>query len=415
MSSDQKFDIILWGATGAVGRRVAYYFAVRNEACGLRWAMGGRNKEKIEAVRAKLPKSAQAVPIIIGDSHDKQSLDALVAQTNIVCSTVGPYSKFGSELVSACVGNGTHYCDLTGEIHWMRRMIDTHQNEARDTGSRIVHACGFDSIPSDLSVYLLQSTAMENNDKLCSQIKMRVTAMRGGFSGGTAASFMNKIEEGRRDPSIGRIMRDPYALAPEGERRGPDQPEKMMPFKVSFDDDLGGWTMPFFMGPINEKVVRRSNALLNYRYGKDFSYEEAIFTGRGATGWMLAVLGALGARLLMLALSFFPTRELLKKYVLPKSGEGPSAKVRENSSYEIVQTGKCEDGTIIQVRVRGSGDPGVESTSRMFVESAICLAEDSEKIAVGGGFWTPASAMGRLLLARLQDHADLTFEILDPS
>ena len=296
----------------------------------------------------------------------------------------------------------------------MRRMIDAHQGEAEKSGSRIVHACGFDSVPSDLSVYLLQTKALQKKGKPCSQIKMRVTAMRGGFSGGTAASLVYATEEGRRDPSISRIMMEYYAQNPEGEREGPDQPEKMMPFKVRFDEDLKGWSMPFFMSPINTKVVRRSNAVLDYRYGRDFRYEEAIFTGRGASGWTLAVLGALGARLFMLAMGLSPTRNLLKKHVLPKSGDGPGQDVREKSSYEIIQIGKLDDGTTMRVRVRGKGDPGVESTSRMLVECVLCLSEDADKIAVGGGFWTPASAMGDLLLTRLKAHAGLTFEIADP-
>ncbi len=413
MSDDPKFDVVLWGVTGAVGRRVAHHFSIRNETCGLRWAIAGRNKEKLKVIRSGLPASAQSVPIIVGDSFDRESLDALAAQTKVVCSTVGPFAKFGSDLVSACVRHGTHYCDLTGEAHWMRRMIDAHQCDAETSGSRIVHACGFDSVPSDLSVYLLQMKAMEKNGKPFSRVKMRVTAMRGGVSGGTVASLVYAIEQGRRDPSIPRFMTEPYALNPEGERQGPDKPEKMMRFKVRFDENLQGWTMPFFMGPINTKIVRRSNALLGYRYGRDFCYEEAIFSGHGAIGWTLAVLGALGAHLFMLAMEVSSIRNLLKKYVLPKSGEGPSQNVREKSSYEILQIGTLKDSTTtMRARVRGRGDPGVESTSRMIIECAICLAKDADKITVGGGFWTPASAMGDLLLVRLPAYAGLRFEIV---
>ena len=413
MSLNRSFDVVLWGATGAVGRRVAHHFATRNEVCGLRWAIGGRNEQKLKTVRANLPTSAKNIPIVIGDSFDRVSLDAIVARTKVVCSTVGPYAKFGSELVASCVRSGTHYCDLSGEAHWMRRMIDTHQGEAEDSGSRIVHACGFDSVPSDLSVYLLQTRAKERHGKPCNQVRMRVTAMRGGFSGGTAASLVYAIEEGRRDPSISRFMTEPYALNPEGERQGPDQPETMMPLKVRFDENLDGWTMPFFMSPMNTKVVRRSNAILGYRYGRSFRDEEAIFTGRGATGWALALLGALGTRLFMITMRMSPTRHLLKKFVLPKSGEGPDQEMREKSAYEIIQIGELDVGTTMRIRVRGKGDPGVESTSRMFVECVLCLAEDAEKIVVGGGFWTPASAMGELLLTRLETHAGLTFEIVE--
>jgi short subunit dehydrogenase-like uncharacterized protein len=413
MPPDDKFDVVLWGATGAVGRRVAHHFALRNETCGLRWAIGGRSEEKLKALRADLPAGAQNIPIIVGDSFDRTSLDVLAARARVVCSTVGPYAKYGSELVAACARTGTHYCDLSGEPHWMRWMIDAHQTTAASSGARIVHACGFDSVPSDLGVYLVQTKAEKEHGRPCDHIKMRVTAMRGGFSGGTAASLIYGIEEGRRNASITRLMTEPYALNPEGERQGPDQPEEMMAFKVRFDEDLRGWTMPFFMSPINTKVVRRTNALLDFRYGRNFRYEEAILVGRGAVRWALAVLGAFLGSAFMHAMGLSPVRRLLKKYVLPKPGEGPNREVREKSSYDIVQLGKIDNEIRVRARIRGKGDPGVESTSRMLVECALCLAEDSERIAVGGGFWTPASAMGDLLLERLPSHAGLTFEIAE--
>ena len=412
MPFHHEFDVILWGATGAVGRRVAHHLATRIEICGLKWAIGGRNEEKLKALRTSLPESAKSVPIVVADSFDRTSLDALVARAKVVCSTVGPYAKFGSELVAACVASGTHYCDLTGEVHWMRRMIDAYQAEAQNSGARIVHACGFDSVPSDLGVLFLQSNAQEKYGSFCHHIKMRVTAMRGGFSGGTAASLVHATEQRRRDPSVSRYTIEPYALNPDGERHGPDRRDEIMPFEVRFDPHLRGWTMPFFMSPVNNKIVRRSNALLNYPYGRGFRYEEAIFTGRGPLGWVLAATSVFGARVFMAAMGLAPTRNLLKRYVLPKTGEGPGREIRENSSYEIVQIGALEMSKSMMVRVRGVGDPGVESTSRMFVEAALCLTEDADRLTVGGGFWTPASAMGDLLLSRLGDHAGLRFEIV---
>ena len=412
MDHDRDFDIIIWGATGFLGRRVAHHLASRlGSGSDLRWALGGRNQIKLELVRSELGPEAKDIPIITGDSHDVASLEALVAKTNVVCSTVGPYAKYGSELVNACARRGTHYCDLSGEIHWMRRMIDAHQAEAEQTGARIVHACGFDSIPSDMGVFFLQAKAKERHGKSCSHIKMRVTAMRGGFSGGTAATFIYAIEEGPRDPSMMRFIVEPYSMNPEGQRQGPDRPEKMMAFKVTYDGDLKAWTMPFFMAPVNTKIVRRTNALLGYSYGKDFRYEEAILTGGGPAGWVKATAGAFGARTFMLAMALPPTRWLLKRYVLPKSGKGPSQSVRENGYYDLVLVGKLGDGNVMRARVKGIGDPGVESTSRMLVESALCLAQDSDRIAVGGGFWTPASAMGDLLLTRLTSNAGLSFEL----
>lgn len=412
MAGNHEFDIIVWGATGFLGRRVAHHLASRvGSGTELRWALGGRNQVKLESVRAELGSAAKHIPIVTGDSHDIASLEAIAARTAVVCSTVGPYAKYGSELVGACVRRGTHYCDLTGEAYWMRIMIDAHQTEAERSGARIVHACGFDSIPSDLGVFFLQNKATERHGKRCSHVKMRVAAMRGGFSGGTVASFIHMLEDGRRDPSIVRFMTEPYSLNPEGQRQGPDLPERMMALKVRYDEDLRGWTMPFFMGPINSKIVRRSNALLGYSYGKDFRYEEAILTGGGPAGCMKAAMGAVGGRGFMLAMAFSPTRRLMKKYVLPRPGQGPSQSVRENGYYDLVLIGKLRDGNVMRARVRGDGDPGTESTSRLLVESALCLAQDSDRIAVDGGFWTPASAMGELLLSRLTGNEILSFEI----
>jgi short subunit dehydrogenase-like uncharacterized protein len=406
------FDIVLWGSTGATGRRVAHHLASRCASEGdLRWALAGRNQAKIESVRAKLGATAADVPIIIGDSHDAASLDALVARTKVVCSTVGPYAKYGSELLGACVRAGTHYCDLAAEAHWIRKMIDAHQAEAEQTGARIVHACGVDSIPSDIGVFFLQREAKERHEEPCSHIKMRVAEMKGGFSGGTAASMIYGFEEGPKDPTITRYMTEPYCLNPEGQREGPDAPDTMMSAAVKYDEDLQAWTKPFFMGPMNTKIVRRSNALLGYPYGKDFRYEEASLVGTGPMGWVRAKGEALRFIAFILTVAMPPTRSLLKKYVLPKSGEGPSREKRETGFWRVVLIGKLSDGNVMRARVEGAGDPGVESTSRMLVEAALCLAQDTDRIAVGGGSWTPASALGELLLARLTSNAGLTFAL----
>jgi short subunit dehydrogenase-like uncharacterized protein len=235
--------------------------------------------------------------------------------------------------------------------------------------------------------------------------------MKGGFSGGTAASLLHGTEAGREDPSIGRYMSDPYCLAPEGHRHGPDLPDNMRSTKVEYDEDLGAWTKPFFMGPMNTKIVRRTNALLGHPYGKDFRYEEATLVGSGPTGWLKAKSEAVGYVAFLKAVGFPLTRGFLKKRVLPKSGEGPSREVREAGRWEVLLIGKMDDGTTVRTRVSGQGDPATESTSRMLVESALCLAEDANEIPVGGGSWTPASAMGDLLLDRLTAHAGMSFEL----
>jgi short subunit dehydrogenase-like uncharacterized protein len=291
-------------------------------------------------------------------------------------------------------------------------MIDAHQAEAEKTGARIVHACGFDSIPSDMGVFFLQQKAKERHGIPCSHIKMSVKSMRGGFSGGTLATILNWMQEGASDPSIKRVMREPYSLNPEGQRQGPDRPEKMMAGQVKYDEDFKVWTMPWFMSPINTKIVRRSNALLGYLYGEDFRYKEAILVGSGPVGWVIATIGALGVGGFMVALGLPPTRWFLRKFVLPKPGQGPCQRVRENGYFDLILVGKLGEGNLMRALIKGAGDPGTESPSKLLVESAVCLAQDSNRIAVGGGFWTPASAMGKLLLSRLTTNAALSFELI---
>ena len=411
MGHDSEFDIVVWGATGFTGRLVAEKLAARfGSGSDLRWAIGGRNQAKLEAVRAGLVPAAADIPIITGDSHDVASLEALAARTNVVCSTVGPYAMYGSELLGACVRAGTHYCDLAAEAHWIRKMMDAYETEAAETGARIVHACGMDSIPSDVGVYFLQQRAKQLHGQPCSRVKMRVTEMRGGFSGGTAASLLHGTEAGRDDPSIGRAMTEPYYLAPEGHRQGPDEPDDMRSVKVEYDEDLQVWAKPFFMGPMNTKIVRRTNALLDYPYGEDFRYDEARAVADGLSGRIKAKAEALGYVAFVAAVAIPPTRWLLKKYVLPGSGEGPDRETRESGHWRIILIGKMDDGTTVRTLVGGEGDPATDSTSRMLIESALCLAQDAEKIPVGGGSWTPAAAMGDLLLDRLTSYAGMSFE-----
>ena len=414
MNPARDFDIVLWGATGAVGRRAAYHLAGRIGESGLRWAIGGRNRDKLRAVGAALPPTDPPAAVLVGDSHDPAFMDLLAARSRVIASTVGPFALYGSDLVAACVANGTHYCDLSGESQWMRAMIDAHQPRARQTGARILHACGHDSIPSDLGVQVLQAAAKQRFGQPCKRVTTRVTAMKGGFSGGTAASFLNAMEIAAKDPGYMKLMADPYALNPAGQRDGPDPPDRMMPVAVTYDEDLQVWTKPYFMASMNSKVVRRSNALMGYPYGKDFRYRESAATRGGPGGWWSAMRYTLLTRCFLILMAIPPSRALLKRYVLPKSGEGPGADIRETGFYEIMQIGALPDGRILKLKIHGQGDPGVESTSRMLVEAALCLTEDADRIAVGGGFWTPASGLGRLLLDRVSAHAGLSFSLLDP-
>lgn len=402
MASQRKYDIIVWGASGFTGRLVAeYLFAQYGVNDSLNWAMAGRNKSKLEKVRAEV--ADDSVPLVIADSQDMASLDTMTQSTTVMCTTVGPYAKYGTKLVEACIKNQTHYCDLAGEVQWMRRMIDKHHEAAKANGTKIVHTCGFDSIPSDMGVYFVQQEAIKQTGKPAKKIEMRVRAMKGGMSGGTYASMSEMKVEAEKDKSIYGILADPYGLNPEGERSGPDGRDLM---KVVYDNTAKSWIMPFVMAGINTRVVRRSNALANYPYGKDFQYDEAMLAGDGIGGRMkgLATAGVMGV--VMMA----KPGTLLKRGVdalLPEPGEGPNAKERKNGFYNLIFNTTLADGSIAKGRVTGDMDPGYGSTSKMLAESAICLAVDD--IPNQGGMLTPAVAMGDALLKRLQDNAGLTF------
>ena len=407
--NNREFDVIVYGATGFTGTLVAEYLLRQYGVDGnLKWSIAGRSASKLEAVRASLGDKAANLEITVVDSRDESALAALASRTRVVLTTVGPYALYGSNLVAACVEAGTDYCDLAGEVQWIRKMVDTHHVRARETGARIVHCCGFDSIPMDMGVWFLQDTAMRVHGHYCDDIALYVKAIKGTASGGTIASMMNIIKEAKQDRSIARMMANPYALNPEGEREGPDERDQQ---KAVFDADAGFWTGPFVMAGVNTRVVRRSNALAGYPYGRDFRYREATITGRGFSGWLKGTVMTLGLGALVLGISMGPTRKLLKKFVLPKPGEGPNRELQKTGFFNLMQIGTLPDGTVLRTRITGDQDPGYGSTSKMLAESAVCLARD--ELETRGGVLTPASAMGEPLLVRLRDNAGLTFDVVD--
>lgn len=403
----RDFDLIVWGATGFTGRLVVEYL-LRNYPQGeqIKWAVAGRNMTRLESVVADLSKDGPTPAVLVADINDQKSLVRLAQRARVVLTTVGPYAKYGSELVAACVQCDTDYCDLSGEPQWMRRMIDQHQRDAVSSGARIVHSCGFDSIPSDFGVWFLQQHAREHFGSRCRRISMLVRAAKGGASGGTFASSFQAMSEARQDRAVARILVDPYALNPDGERSGPDQRDQT---GIEFNNDAQTWTAPLVMAAVNTKIVRRTNALLGYPYGCDFRYSEAIMTGPGGAGWCKAagITASLGAFMLGSANKLLRTRVVEK--LVPKPGEGPSREQRENGFFNLLMIGELEDGSRLRARIRGDRDPGYGSTCKMLSESAVCLASDT--LSVGGGFWTPVAAMGESLMRRLTDNAGLSFEI----
>ncbi len=405
---NKKYELIIWGASGFTGRLVAEYlleqYGVGNE---LRWAIAGRNKEKLENIREDL--GDEDLPILTADSLDPQSINDLVQQTKVICTTVGPYAKYGSLLVAACVNNGVDYCDLTGEVQWIRRMIDQHHEKAKKKGVKIVHCCGFDSVPSDMGVYFLQKSAKEKYGDYCQHVKYRVKAAKGGPSGGTIASLNNVLEEAQQDPAVFEILENPYSLNPAGEQSGNDGPDLD---HAAFDKDFKAWIGPFIMAAINTKVVRRSHALSGYPYGKDFMYDEATLCGTGISGRLKAQMLSTVTGLMS---GGNPNSVLMKlaNQFLPKPGEGPSKMQRETGFYNLALLGKLRNGLVIKGKVKGDRDPGYGSTSKMLGESAVCLAKDRAILPPTSGVLTPSTAMGDALLDRLEKNAGLTFEIVD--
>jgi len=404
-----KHEIVVFGATSFVGQILCRYLAEQFGAGELDWAAAGRSREKLDKLRTTLGEAHRDVPLIVADATDETALRELVSKARVVISTVGPYALYGEPLVKACAESGTDYCDLTGEVQWIRRMIEEYEKTAASSGARIVHCCGFDSIPSDLGVHFLQHKALERFGSPCERVKMRVRAMRGGLSGGTVASMMNIARELAADSELRRELANPYSLCP------PEHPTKTRQPNVGFaehDDDFGAWVAPFMMGGINTRIVHRSNALAACAYGKDFRYDEAVLTGRGISGraTAMSIASAFGA--FMLGASIAPTRWVLEKFV-PAPGEGPSPEAQEKGSFDLRFVGRTVGGEELRVRVTGDRDPGYGSTAKMLGQAGVCLARDIDKETTPGGFWTPATIFGDQLIERLCRDAGLTFEVLD--
>ena len=403
MPSKRTYDIVVFGATSFVGQILCRYLTERHGTDGsLRWAIAGRNSTKLDSVASD---TGADVERIVADASDAEAMAALAASTRVVVSTVGPYALYGSTLVAAAVEAGTHYCDLTGEPQWIQRMIDQHQLAAEKSGARIVHSCGFDSIPSDLGVWFTQQEAVQRLGAPCTEIAMRVKAMKGGASGGTVASMVNMMEELSADPSLREVLTNPYSLAPESMRTGPKQPNVTIPKR---DEVSGEWVAPFVMASINTRIVQRTHALLGHPWGGDFLYDEAMMMGGGPVGAAKAatVTGGLGG--FMGLSSVGPIRSALEKYVLPKPGTGPSPEAQAAGFFDIRFFGSTDDGRTVQTKVTGDADPGYGSTAKMLGEAALALVEG----AGAGGFLTPATAFGNDLIERLIEHAGLTFDVV---
>ena len=383
-AENREFDIIVYGATGYTGRLVAEYLKDKN---GLKWAMAGRSADKLAEVRDLIGAAADT-PLIVADASDPDTLDAMVKRTKVVLTTVGPYQLYGNELVAACVANGTDYTDLCGEPAWMRQKIDQHDAAAKASGARIVFSAGFDSIPFDLGVLMLQKHCVATFGAPAPRVKGRVRAMKGTFSGGTAASLKATMAAAAKDSAVIGYLTNPFSLS--ADFAGPPQPAGNKP---EYDESLGSWATNFVMAPINTKNVHRTNHLLGHAYGADFVYDEMMLTGPGEQGEAIA--------------KHVASTPMMGGADDPKPGEGPTKEERDTGFYDILFVAEYPDARTARFSVKGDRDPGYGSTSKMISETAIALcAHDGP-----GGVTTPGAALGEQLVDRLQKNAGLTFAV----
>jgi len=412
-SLDRPYDIILYGASGFVGRQTVAYLA--QHAADLRWALAGRSPARLEAARAAAGPGAATAGIVVADAADAVALAALAAQARVVLNTAGPFALYGSALVAACVQQRTHYVDITGETPWVHGLIERHHAQAAADGTRIVPGCGFDSVPSDLGAWLVAQALWREHGERCVAVKA-CFSIHSGLNGGTLASLLNVMDSGHKV-----LLDDPFLLNPPGTAPA-DAGRHADPLAPHHDAEFDAWVGPFFMGPINTRVVRRSVALLaadladdrageqaaaaagSSAFATDFHYQEYLRFGRGA----LAAAAAAGASIGGLAgqgvLALRPARRLLAA-LAPAPGEGPSERRMDGGAFRCELVGTGERGTLMRGCVADRGDPGNRATTKFVCESALALAQDADTLPGAGrlgGVLTPATAFGAVLAARLR-------------
>ena len=398
MPDQRALDVVVHGATGFVGRRTAAYLA-EHAPDGVRIGLSGRSQEKLESVRRDLGPAAAEWPVIVADANDSAALRALAERTRVVATTVGPYLRFGLPLVEACAAAGTDYADINGEVLFMREAIDRFDEPATASGARIVHSCGFDSIPSDLGVLLLAEAARAGGAGTLEDTTLVVRSLRAGISGGTFATMKLQLDEMRGDRSRAKVVMDPYALSPDRSAEPHLGSERDLA-GVRSDAELG-WLGPFVMASLNTRTVRRSNALQDWAYGRSFRYREVMGFGTGLDAPVKAAVVTAGLAGLLGALSFGPTRSVIDR-VLPDPGQGPSEDALERGSFRIEIHARTSSGARYVAHVAAKGDPGYKATAVMLGESALCLVLDRDRLPDRAGVLTPATALGTVLAERLR-------------
>ena len=401
-----EYDLVIMGATGFTGKLVVEYlienYGVENEE--FTWAIAGRDINKLERLRSSfkyIDSNSNKIPRLVVDSHDTNSLDKMTSISRLVISTVGPYLKFGEALVESCVKNCTHYCDLTGEVPFIRRSIDAFDIKAKKNNCRIVHSCGFDSVPSDIGVLLLQMDSLKRFDKPCDEVNLYVRSIRGGLSGGTIDSMISIFKYMGSNPGHRKLLKSPFSLNPrESLKNNTWQPILK---SVKWDDDIQRWLCPFIMAGFNSRIVMRTNAITDYRYGIDFKYSEVSSYKKGLSGFLKAVVMFIGLVLIQISLKVRPLLWFLRKFFLPSPGEGPSKEIRDNGFFKLDIIGSMDNIKKIRFTVTGEGDPGYSATAKMITESALSILLNQDRIPKVSGVLTPAAGIGVVLAERLND------------
>lgn len=398
--ADRPFDVVLFGATGFVGRQTVAYFASHTQvkASGLRWALGGRNQAKLEQVRSNTPGAADA-GIVVAAADDAAALDALAKSARVVLSTAGPFALYGSALVAACVKHGTHYVDITGETPWVADMIAKHHSQATKDGTRIIPFCGFDSVPSDLGTYMMVQAMQQRHGQACAEVKAAFS-LKGGVNGGTLASLFNIMGSGQA-----AALANPFLLNPAGSAPA-DASAHADPVAPVRDMQFNAWLGPFFMSPINTRVVRRSAALLGGAKGfvPDFHYQEYLRVGSAVAAGAAAAALSSSMAFSQFAMKASPVRKLAAA-LMPRAGSGPSVARMDGGSFRCELIAQSPSGQLLRGRVADQGDPGNRATTKMVCEAALSLALDFEKLPMDasyGGVLTPATGLGDVLLSRLR-------------
>jgi short subunit dehydrogenase-like uncharacterized protein len=399
MDSSAAYDVVIYGATGFTGSQAAEYFD-DHVGTALRWAIAGRNESKLSALRADLHTKPD---VIVADADDDGAIDRMVAQARVILTTAGPFARYGEAIVRSCAARGVDYVDITGETPWVRRMIDRYERKAIASGARIVPFCGFDSVPSDLGAFLLVEH-FRAQGKTTRSVRAFQRA-QGGINGGTIASMTNMMASADRN-----VFDDPMLLNPDAYRTSDETLANRDPVAPEFDPDLKRWVAPFFMGPINTRVVRRSHALSSQRqapYGDRFRYQEFWDLGPSA-GYAANAMAAFGMGFIQSVMRM-PGVGRFVEAIAPAPGDGPSEQTMDNGFYQCRLVGTADDGTKAWALIAGRGDPGNRATVKFVCESALALATQRDRLPDGAGFLTPATAFGNVLVERLRSAGE-TFE-----